>query len=139
MSERDKMHLDMTQCGTGTLLIDDTGVKHIPQSDIKIKTKSFKNTIEQETIFPEDLRNHTVKRVIDLEEAGIREALMSMGWIPPDETKQSQMGRLNMKITKHETTIRLIHKDLLMRADEEGVVDLSDFIWQRVKRVVGGG
>ncbi len=33
--------------------------------------------------------------------------------------------------------IKLIHKDLKMRANEEGVVDISGFIWDRINEVIG--
>ncbi len=33
--------------------------------------------------------------------------------------------------------IKLIHKDLKMRVNEEGVVDISGFIWDRINEVIG--
>ena len=44
------------------------------------------------------------------------------------------------KVAELEKTLRLTHKDLLMRAEEDShgckVVDLSSFVWDRVKEAL---
>jgi hypothetical protein len=40
--------------------------------------------------------------------------------------------RLESKNQQLQETVNLVHKDLKMRADDEGVVDISNFIWVKL-------
>lgn len=52
--------------------------------EYKVKTMFNKNQIIQESGF-DDLRADIVRKVIDLQDAGVRDALIKLGWTPPKE------------------------------------------------------
>ena len=49
----------------------------------------------------------------------------------------SNYAVLEATIAERDKLLELIRDDLRMRS-EDGVVDISDFIWQRIKRTIGG-
>lgn len=48
------------------------------------------------------------------------------------DRKMQQIDQLYRK--EYRELLTLIQSDLRMRADEEGVVNISNFIWQRIKQ-----
>jgi hypothetical protein len=61
---------------------------------------------------------------------GVREALIKLGWTPPEE------GAEKMTSERLTQLIKMIHKDLKMRSDEEGRTPISHFIWVMIKAEV---
>jgi len=56
---------------------------------IKVKTSYNKDVIEQSILNPsEDLITQTTKRILHLQEQGVRDALKKLGWLSPDEAKE---------------------------------------------------
>jgi len=56
---------------------------------IKVKTSYNKDVIEQSILNPsEDLITQTTKRILYLQEQGVRDALKKLGWLSPDEAKE---------------------------------------------------
>ena len=45
-----------------------------------------------------------------------------------------QFNSQQAEIDEQKKLIDLIHKDLKMRADDEGVVNISNFIWERINQ-----
>jgi hypothetical protein len=94
MSEQDKVNADMLLYGTGTSL----NGKHIPRSTVHVETKFNKDRIEQQIIFedchsPIDMIDNVAVQVMNLQEQGVRVALIKLGWTPP-ETKNKVMDIL---------------------------------------------
>ena len=87
MSERDKVIRDAMMYGTGSALIGNYGTKHISQSDMKVETRVFPSgLIEQDTIFSDNgVRERLTRQIIDTQEQQVREALIVLGWTPPEE------------------------------------------------------
>ena len=61
-------------------------------------------------------------------------------WMPidyyHDNTKYiseaKHKAELSKALAEQRELLKLIHKDLKMRADEDGVINISDFIWKRL-------
>jgi len=48
--------------------------------------------------------------------------------------KDKELEQAQAEIDGLVELITLIHKDLKMRADEDGVVNISNFIWERIDK-----
>lgn len=60
---------------------------------LEVNTKVYGNTIEQKTEMVDsmtDIRNELSRKIINLEDQGIKEALISLGWTPPKEEGNSE-------------------------------------------------
>jgi hypothetical protein len=104
-------------------------------STVHVETKFNKDRIEQQLVFkdchsPIGMIDNVAVQVVNLQEQGVREALIKLGWTPPDE------GAEKMTSERLTQLIKMIHKDLKMRSDEEGRTPISHFIWVMIQAEV---
>lgn len=55
-------------------------------SEVKIQTWFNHEEIQQQVFWP-GRREDTARQIIRLQEQGVREALIKLGWTPPEERK----------------------------------------------------
>ena len=62
-------------------------------NEYKVKTSFDASTIIQESgFFGSDVIGSTARKAIDLQEQGVRDALIALGWTPPKYVKGGAIG-----------------------------------------------